>query len=158
MALPHVVVPLKIAVVAAVSAIALVWDPTVVAAAVVTIVVALFAGVTTVLAKLGDNARQARNDERAIAAQKAIADLATQLAVILSRVETVVHTTDGAATRDASMIESQQVQLAMMRETINKLETTATTLARSVAVAPTVRADGIAAGVEQERLRHEGKG
>jgi hypothetical protein len=100
-------------------------DPSVVAAALVTVIVALSASIVAILSKLGENAKAARADAGAIA---------IQIATIAAKTDVIEGHVNSAATRNAAIIAAQETQLAMLREQIGKLEATALLLAQAKAV------------------------
>ena len=122
----HMVTPVTaLKAIVAAGVIALAIDPTVIAAAIVTVILALSAGIVAVLSKLGENAKAARADA---------AVLAVQLATLQSKADVIEGHVNSAATRNATVIAAQETQLAMLREQISKLESTARLLAAAHAL------------------------
>ena len=104
---------------------ALALDPTVVAAAIVTVFGAVTLFVNSVLTKIGENAKSARADTAA---------LSVQLALLQGQTNVIEGHVNSAATRNAAIIAAQEQQLGMLRDQIADLKQTALLLAQSKAV------------------------
>ena len=134
--------------------IALALDPNVLALAITAVIGAIGGVIVLVLKQIGDNQKAAREDA-AVAAAQARADAASA-AVEMARIS---HSVDGAASRSVERIDALQQRVEQLVRELADAKDTATTLAATTAATipgiDAARAEGKAAGIEQERVRGE---